>query len=279
VPALRALRDAFGAVTVAAPRALAPLAELAGCELVHAEPLQPLDPRLHGADLLVNLHGRGPQSTAVARAARPRTLIAFGAPGPEWRENEHEVARWCRLLTESGIPADSTRLDLPAPPLPDELAHARGATVIHPGAASPARRWPPERFAIVARHQAAVVITGSAGERELALHVAALAGLPETAVLAGRTDLATLAAVVGAAGRVICGDTGLAHLATALGTPSILLFGPTSPDTWGPPRNGRHRVLWAGRTGDPHGTTPDPGLLSITPADVIHNDSKYDWLS
>jgi ADP-heptose:LPS heptosyltransferase len=89
-------------------------------------------------------------------------------------------------------------------------------------------------------------------------------------VLAGRTDLHELAAVVGAAGRVVCGDTGVGHLATALGVPSVLLFGPTSPETWGPWHAGeRHRVLWAGRTGDPHGRTPHAGLLEIEPRDVL----------
>jgi ADP-heptose:LPS heptosyltransferase len=114
------------------------------------------------------------------------------------------------------------------------------------------------------------VITGGPDERGLARAVAVRAGLPETAVLAGRTDLHDLAAVVGAAGRVVCGDTGVGHLATALGVPSVLLFGPTSPETWGPWRGSdRHRVLWAGRTGDPHGRTPHAGLLEIEPRDVL----------
>jgi ADP-heptose:LPS heptosyltransferase len=283
VPALRALQRAWpeATVTVAAPRALAPLVTLTGCELVDAAPLEPLPAAVHGADVLVNLHGRGPQSHRVALAARPRRLIAFAhddvpetADMPVWRPDEHEVARWCRLLRESGIPCEPGCLRLDAPPLPPELASFRGATVVHPGAASPARRWPPGRFAEVARAEAAaarqVVITGGPDEGGLARAVAVRAGLPETAVLAGRTDLRDLAAVVGAAGRVVCGDTGVGHLATALGVPSVLLFGPTSPENWGPWRGGeRHRVLWAGRTGDPHGRTPHPGLLEIEPRDVL----------
>jgi Domain of unknown function (DUF2382) len=61
------------------------------------------------------------------------------------RADEHEVVRWCRLLSEAAIPADPTQLDLPAPSLPSVLAEARGATVVHPGAADAARRWPAER--------------------------------------------------------------------------------------------------------------------------------------
>jgi ADP-heptose:LPS heptosyltransferase len=95
------------------------------------------------------------------------------------------------------------------------------------------------------------------------------AGLPSDRVLAGRTDLGDAAALVAAAGRIVCGDTGIAHLATALGTPSVVIFGPTSPAEWGPPAGPRHRALWAGRRGDPHGRKPDPGLLSIQPEEVI----------
>jgi hypothetical protein len=95
--------------------------------------------------------------------------------------------------------------------------------------------------------------------------------LPPGAVArAGPTDLLRLAALVAAAGRVACADTGVAHLATALGTPSVVLFGPTSPARWGPPPDRPiHRVLWAGSTGPPHGSRPHPGLLAITVDDVI----------
>lgn len=68
----------------------------------------------------------------------------------------------------------------------------------------------------------------------------------------------------------MCGDTGVAHLATALGRPSVVLFGPTPPSAWGPPPGRhRHRVLWAGRAGDPRAAVPDPGLLDIAVADVL----------
>jgi ADP-heptose:LPS heptosyltransferase len=89
-------------------------------------------------------------------------------------------------------------------------------------------------------------------------------------VLAGRTDLVALAALVAGAARVLCGDTGVAHLATAYGIPSIVLFGPVPPDEWGPPRErAHHRALWSGRRGDPHAPRPDPGLLQITVDDVV----------
>ena len=70
--------------------------------------------------------------------------------------------------------------------------------------------------------------------------------------------------------RVVSGDTGVAHLATALDRPSVLLFGPSSPARWGPwPGVGTHRVLWAGRTGDPCAAVIDPGLLRIEADEMI----------
>ena len=143
-----------------------------------------------------------------------------------------------------------------------------GATLVHPGAASPSRRWPPERFAEVIRseigHGRRVIVTGGPDEAGLAHDVAARAGLPDSAVHAGQGGVLTIARLVDAADRVVCGDTGIAHLATALRTPSVVLFGPTSPALWGPPPDRPwHRALWAGTSGDPHGQLPDPGLLAI----------------
>ena len=181
--------------------------------------------------------------------------------------------RWCRLLEAARIAADPAELDLPAPPWTTPLAIA-GATVVHPGAASAARRWPARRWAAVARAEAAagrrVLVTGSPAERRLAASVARAAGLPPGAVLAGRTDVRELAAVVAAAGRVLCADTGVAHLATAFGVPSVVLFGPTPPAEWGPPADRpRHVALHRGGRGDPHAAAPDPRLLGITVDEVL----------
>jgi ADP-heptose:LPS heptosyltransferase len=176
------------------------------------------------------------------------------------------------MLAENGVPCSPADLDLGPPPGPPPPG-SQGATLIHPGAASAARRWPPERFAAVARAERergrSVLLTGSAAERALVERIAADAGLPAEAVLAGRTDLSALAGAVAAAGRVVCGDTGVAHLATAFGTPSVVLFGPTPPAEWGPPaERTRHRALWAGGRGDPHAPRPDAGLLEIRPEEV-----------
>ncbi|CAN5174149.1 glycosyltransferase family 9 protein [soil metagenome] len=264
VPAMRALADAFPAHRriLAAPAALAPLAKLSGAVHVLAPtgPLDPLAESLHACDIAVNLHGRGPQSHRILLDARPDSLIAWAHPAipataamPRWAHDEHEVLRWCRLLQEAGIPADPARLDLSLPDyiLPEELC---GATLIHPGAASPARRWPPACWAAVARAELAggrrVIVTGGSSEVDLAQSVARAGGVPPEDLYAGHTDLFDLARLVAAAGRVVCGDTGVAHLATALRTPSVVLFGPASPSHWGPPADRPwHRALRGSKSG------------------------------
>ena len=287
MPALRALAAAFPEQrrVLAAPRALAPLVALAapGFELLDApgwvggaaRPSRALAGRLPRGALAVNLHGRGPESHRLLRATSPERLIGFGIDrGPAWDPEEHEVTRWCRLLRAHGIAADPSDLDLPLPAAAPTTP--TGYTLIHPGAASPARRWPAGRWAAVVRGERArgrrVLLSGSAREAPLARRIAARAGLAPDANRAGATDgdLAALIALVARAGRVACGDTGVAHLATALRVPSVVLFGPTDPRRWGPPPDRPwHRTLWAGQDGDPHAPAPDPGLLRIEPADVL----------
>jgi ADP-heptose:LPS heptosyltransferase len=279
VPAIRGIRAAVPdhRLVLATTTALAPLAGLVDAvdEVLPARELEPLDWSGPPPELAVDLHGKGPASHVVVAGLRPHRLLTFGSPGypgPAWYPDEHEVRRWCRLVDEGlGVACDPDALDLAVPAVPPPVT---GAAVVHPGAAFPGRRWPPDRFAAVARHLAAaghdVRLTGGPAERELAATVARLAGLPEDAVLAGRTTSLELAAVVAAARVVVCGDTGVAHLATAYRRPSVVLFGPVSPALWGPPPRPQHVVLWHGDgAGDPWGTTLDPALAQVTVAEVV----------
>jgi ADP-heptose:LPS heptosyltransferase len=289
VPALRAVAEGLPdrRLVLVTPRALAPLVGLipgrAGRQLqvAGADGLRSLPRAAHGADLAINLHGRGPHSHQLMLASGARALLAFRhqavpatAAGPTWNAAERESDRWCRLVRHIGIDAEPHRLELRPPPGAARHPLA-GATVIHPGAMSAARRWPAQRFAAVARAEAAagrrVVVTGAPHEEALARRVASEADLEPGAVLAGRTSVVELAALVAVAGRVVCSDTGVGHLATAFGTPSVVVFGPVPPTVWGPPpaHRARHRVLWAGRAGDPFAGAADPGLLEIGPEQVL----------
>ncbi|SFP14708.1 ADP-heptose:LPS heptosyltransferase [Geodermatophilus dictyosporus] len=278
VPAIRAVRAAVPdhRLVLATTAALAPLAGLVDAvdEVLPARELEPLDWSGAPPELAVDLHGKGPASHVVVADLHPHRLLTFaspGYPGPAWYPDEHEVRRWCRLVAEGlGADADPDALDLAVPAVPPPVT---GAALVHPGAAFPGRRWPPGRFAAVARWLADgghdVRITGGPAERELARAVADGAGLGEEAVLAGATTTLELAATVAAARVVVSGDTGVAHVASAYRRPSVVLFGPVSPALWGPPPRAQHVALWHGDgTGDPWGTELDPALARITVDEV-----------
>jgi ADP-heptose:LPS heptosyltransferase len=277
VPALRGLRAAHPGepLLLAAPAWLTPLIDLIGGvdRVVPTDGLAPRRWDLPPPRLAVNLHGCGPQSHRLLHAAAPGELWAFanaaaGRPdGPVWAQEEHEVRRWCRLVRAYGVPADEADLSLAVPPVPVP----GGATVVHPGAKSPSRRWPPDRFAAVARRLAAtghrVLVTGSPAERDLCRDIAARSG-----TVAPATSLAELAGLVARARLVISGDTGVAHLATAYRTPSVTLFGPMSPARWGPPDRPYHRPIWHGtrsEPGDAAGPGVHPALLAVGEREVL----------
>ncbi|MFJ4819052.1 glycosyltransferase family 9 protein [Streptomyces sp. NPDC088801] len=285
VPALRALRRAHPEheLVLATPAELAPVAEATGAVdrlLPAAAPGRAVPRTLDWTgpppDIAVDLHGNGPPSHRLLLGLRPLKLLAFAHPdlpgtdGPSWHPEEHERDRWCRLLRAYGMDADPGDLLLPRP---QSASPAPGAVVLHPGAGSPARCWPVERYAAVAAELRArglrVVVTGGPAEGDLVARLAQRAGLPDTDVFDGGLPFERLSALVAGAYAVISGDTGIAHLAVAHGTRSVTLFGPVAPSRWGPPADPRHRALWYGPEGDPHGRRPDSALLRISVEDVL----------
>jgi ADP-heptose:LPS heptosyltransferase len=271
VPALRALKRARPTeqLVLAAPQPLRPLVamgrladRLLPVESAVSGPPQPPAALDEPVALAVNLHGRGPQSTDVLRRLQPAALWSYEVPGaPLWDPDEHEVSRWCRLVEHHGCRAEVGDLFLSTRAGPGE------GVVVHPGAATAERRWPPERFAAVATALAGlghrVAVTAGPGEERLASSVARACPGPRVATAAGR-DLAALATLVASSALVVCGDTGIAHLATALRTPSVVIFGPVPPSRWGPPPLPRHRVLWQPAPDTAAPGQPHPSLLQVS---------------
>lgn len=278
VPALHGLRRAYPQhrLLYAAQGWLEEaLALVGGFELLPTHGLdEPLALRPGAVDVAVNLHGCGPESQFRIEALQANRIISHRSdphPGPVWRTGIHERDRWARLLQWHGIQADPADLFLDNPGVPTQHP---GVTLIHVGAAYGSRLWPVERFAEVAvgLHAAGhrVVFTGGAADRIRAADVARRAGLGGTAVLAGKQTLAEFAALVAQARLVVSADTGAAHLASAYGRPSVVLFGPASPEEWGPPP-GPHRALTRAdlRRGDTFAAEPDPALLGVSAQDVL----------
>ena len=109
------------------------------------------------------------------------------------------------------------------------------------------KRWPQENFrALISRLikelNAKVVVPGATKDRELACDIASLLEV-KPVVLAGRTSLKELMALLKRASLVISADSGPLHLAAGLGTRVIGLFGPTRPEITGPRSPARWVVL------------------------------------
>src|SRR4051794_16431056 len=236
LPALSMLRGALHRhrILLAAPVTVGTLAVRAAVvdALLPSQELAPLSAP-PDIDIAIDLHGNGPASRDLLAAHQPRRLIAYSGGRLRWRQSEHEVTRWCRLVADAfdiapPWPGMRGLLRTPHPPTDG----SSGAVVIHPGAKSVARRWPAERFAAVAHCLVSagetVVVTGGPGEEALAARVAADAGAQVQLGL----SLDELFEVVAAARLVVCGDTGVGHIAAAFGAPSVHLFGPIPPAQW-----------------------------------------------
>lgn len=104
--------------------------------------------------------------------------------------------------------------------------------LLNPGAVRENKRWPAERFAVVAdalaeRDGLSAVVTGSPNEREV-LEAVVRAATSRIVNLAERgVTLGSLKGVIQRAEIMITNDTGPRHMAIALGTPVVSLFGPT----------------------------------------------------
>jgi heptosyltransferase-2 len=165
----------------------------------------------------------------------------------------HHVDYYLNLLRQAGLPADYERPFLSVPIHERERARKKLASLkrpilgINPGATyGSAKRWFPDRFAEVANWFIAttggsVVIFGGKNEEDIALEIDE--EVPANKLcLAGRTSLPDLIGLIAECDAFVTNDSGPMHLAYALGTPTVAIFGSTSPELTGPVGEG-HRVV------------------------------------
>ena len=139
------------------------------------------------------------------------------APPPEWPVPQlsvpaEEVSRWRQA---------------------NGLGSGR-AVALAPGSVGASKRWTyyPEAARLLAERGLDVWVVGGPGEKQLAAEIVA-AGGARVRDLTG-TDLRNGVLAMAAADVAISNDSGLMHIAAALGTPTMGIFGPTSPYLWGP---------------------------------------------
>ena len=144
------------------------------------------------------------------------------APPPSYGYyvTDQERAEVRRLLRERGV------------------AEGGSFVVLHPGGNWPHKRWPPERFAELAkrlaqqRHEIVVMTGGPEDEAWVGPIMQQMDPLP--VLLVGKTTLRQLAVCLEQARLVVSNDTGVLHIACALKRPVVALYGPTSPAITGP---------------------------------------------
>jgi heptosyltransferase-2 len=154
------------------------------------------------------------------------------------------VETYLDLATRLGCPIDSVRPELfttEADESAADLAWSRlGLTRSEPlvclnsgGAYGPAKSWPVEHFAALARRLAvdagqAVLVVCGPNERDAARAIVAGAGHPRVVSLADEpVSLGLTKACIRRAGLLITTDSGPRHFAAAFRVPVLTLFGPT----------------------------------------------------
>jgi heptosyltransferase-2 len=137
-------------------------------------------------------------------------------PLPELRVPADEIAQW------------RTRNNL--------AAEARPIVTLSPGAVGAGKAWPVSHYAALARTLAAdgasIWVLGGPDEKSAATQIAEAAG-PRVRDLTGN-DLRNAILALAAADVSVTNDSGLMHISAAIGTPTVAIFGPTSPWHWKP---------------------------------------------
>ena len=169
---------------------------------------------------------------------------------PAWKNELHESKYYLNLVESLGTEVgtvDEPRLQVSEErrsEAREDLATSgvqEGRKVIGIGAGSTnslAKRWPATNFArladlLSAVEDADVVFLGNENEADVSRSV--LEASQEKHIdLTGQTDLATATAILSELDLFISNDMGLAHIAAAVGTPTIVIFGPTNENTTRP---------------------------------------------
>ena len=197
----------------------------------------------HKAGVIAALSLAG-RRIGFARRHRREPSSAVWINRPVVPRGTHAVDRMLSLLDALGLPPEPAdfgpgKLFREEPAAARDLfaAHPEPFALLHPGAGWANKRYPPAWWGKATRLLQAETglptwVAAARGEERLAAEVAAASGRAARTVPAG--DLPTLAALIRRARLMLGGDSGPSHLARALGTPLVMVMGPTDPERHGP---------------------------------------------
>jgi predicted lipopolysaccharide heptosyltransferase III len=117
---------------------------------------------------------------------------------------------------------------------------------LHPFSRWDYKEWPIQNYIrlidhIGSRYQVSFVVTGAPEERHRAAEIMSGSKI-NVYNLAGRTDISELPGVLKKCSLLIGIDSAAAHIAASVGTPTTIIFGPSSPTNWAP-RGKQHHVV------------------------------------
>ena len=238
-------------------------------------------------DAVLDLQG-ALRSAVVGRLAGCKRLIGEAHPrerAARWLFTERVPTRGVHVIEQdlelaAAVAGDDLIYSKPMLPV-DQEAEAwvdrilprdadRPVVLINPGAGWGAKRWPVERYAVVAQglidRGLHVLVNVGPAEEPLAEAIvqSALAATPLTCTLK------QLIALTRRVHLAIAGDTGPLHLACALGRPVVGIYGPTDPSRNGP-FGTRFKVLRSPESRRDHTrhALPEAGLMTILPEAVL----------
>ncbi len=125
-------------------------------------------------------------------------------------------------------------------------SYPESAITIHPGSGGAGKNWPLQNWiGLLERPElkrSPLIIAGGEADRAQLQALRSVAG--KEVHFADNLPLPHLAAVLQQSRFFLGHDSGISHIAAAVGTPCLLLFGPTDPEIWAP-QNESARVLRA----------------------------------
>jgi ADP-heptose:LPS heptosyltransferase len=206
---------------------------------------------LYRGDLLTHRVLYSPHvHTSAAFMALIRTL--FEDPGDEPHYRGRIDARDLTLPTYVPPPpdVDSVRGKLKDAGIED--ARAQSIILINPNSSDifPLRKWPLEYFAELCKKMiqdlpsAWLVITGIAAEKKDAQYILERVTNPHCIDFTGKTNFRELLALYSIAKMMVTNDSGPAHFASLLQLPTVVLFGPETPQLFSP-MGDKHKDLYA----------------------------------
>ena len=202
-------------------------------------------------DLIIEARGDIRDITVLTFAVRAKYRLSYGYGGGEYLlthtapypEIIHKVDGHLNLIRHIGVPVLPDDKTMKVYLANNEIRVAKETLSkmgipensviigIQPGGRKALKSWSPDKYGALAKwlsteYNAQIVVTGTAEESALLEQMQQSTGVP-LYLLAGKTTIRELAAILSVCHLFICNDSAPMHLAAAVNTPTLAIFGPS----------------------------------------------------